>query len=173
MTKIVSFTENIVSLIKISEEFRSRPYICPAGKATIGYGSTFYENGVKVTMNDPAITEQRATRLMLNTLKPIAQWVDAYTPDTVTQGMFDAVGDFIYNVGIGQFKTSSLCKKINANPFDPTIGTSFMQWVYGGDGSHNGKDDDGDGQIDEAGEKAKLRGLVIRNEARVKLYFSK
>lgn len=170
--KITSFSPQVLSLIELSEGFRAKPYICPAGKPTIGFGSTFYENGTKVTMKDKSITRLRAIDLALWHLKPIALQVDSYTPDNITQGMFDAIGDFIYNVGIGNFKTSTLCKKINANPFDPTIGTSFMAWIFGGDGTHNGIDDDGDGLIDEAGEKQRLKGLVTRNEARVKMYFS-
>ena len=47
--------ELAASLCKQFEGFRSKPYLCPANVATIGYGSTYYANGVKVTLNDPLI----------------------------------------------------------------------------------------------------------------------
>ena len=48
----------------------------------------------------------------------------------------------------------------------------FRRWVYGGNGMHNGKDDDGDGLIDEPGEKMKEPGLITRRENEIKLYYS-
>lgn len=152
------------------EGFSSVPYICPAGVPTIGYGATFYEDGRKVTMKDPAITKERALVLLKFHMTHFSTTVDSYVTDAVSQTQFDSLVDFAFNAGLGALKSSTLLKKVNANPNDPTIGAEFAKWVYGGDGSHNGVDDDGDGLIDEAGEKQRLKGLVNRRAGEAKLY---
>lgn len=171
--KVKNVSKGCVSLIKMFEGFSSKPYICPANCKTIGYGSTFYEDGRKVSMSDPAISEERAEQILRHTLVSFEQQVDSMTRDDITQNQFDALVDFAYNAGVGALKSSSLLKKVNANPNDPTIANSFMAWVFGGDGTKNKVDDDGDGLIDEAGEKKKLGGLVNRRKAQVELYFRK
>lgn len=158
-------------LAEISEGCFLKAYQCPAKVWTIGIGCTYYEDGTRVKEGD-VITRERAVKLYLNVLEPIEKFVDSVTVDTITQGQFDANVDFAFNCGSPEYKMSSLLKKVNANPNDPTIANSFRQWVYGGDGSHNKVDDDGDGLVDEAGEKQKLKGLVTRNERRIMLYYT-
>ncbi len=46
-----------------------KPYLCPAGVATIGYGNTFYESGVRVTLSDAPVTKARAEELMRCTIR--------------------------------------------------------------------------------------------------------
>lgn len=53
-----------LDIIAEFEGFSPVPYLCPAGRATIGYGNTFYEDGRSVTMNDGAITEPQAKRML-------------------------------------------------------------------------------------------------------------
>ena len=140
---------------------------------TIGFGNTFYEDGTKVKLTDPAITKERAIKILQVAMSYFEKQVDSYTTDKVNQNQFDALVDFAYNAGVGALKASTLLKKVNANPNDPTIANEFMKWVFGGDGTKNKKDDDGDGLIDEAGEKQKLNGLVNRRKAESDLYFIK
>ena len=47
-------------LIAQFEGLRLKPYLCSAGVPTIGYGSTFYPSGRKVTMQDKPITQETA-----------------------------------------------------------------------------------------------------------------
>ena len=53
-----------LDIIAEFEGFSPVPYLCPAGIPTIGYGSTFYEDGRKVSMSDSAITEPQAKRML-------------------------------------------------------------------------------------------------------------
>lgn len=172
MAKITKISSKGIALIKKYEGFYSKPYICPAGVPTIGYGTTYYPNGTKVTMKDPAITEIQATNLLIDNLATYEKSVDSFVRDDINQNKFDALVVFCYNVGVGNLKSSSLLKKVNINPNDPTIKDSFLKWVFGGDGTHNNVDDDGDGQVDEAGEKKKLNGLLKRRTDEANLYFS-
>jgi lysozyme len=77
--------------------------------------------------------------------------VDSFCRDDINQNQFDALVSFAYNLGVGNLKSSTLLKKVNANPSDPTIRDEFMKWVNGG-----GK---------------KLPGLVKRRQAEADLYF--
>lgn len=108
------------------------PYLCPAKVPTIGYGTTFYEDGTKVRLSDPAITKERALQLLRYHMNHFAQTVDSYTTDAVNQQQFDALVDFAYNLGTNALKGSTLLKKVNLNPSDPAIPVEFSRWVNAG-----------------------------------------
>lgn len=118
-------------MIKKFEGFSSKPYKCPAGIPTIGYGSTFYENGTKVTMKDAPITEEKATELLKNVVNNFAQEVNKLIKVKVTQNQFDALVDFAYNLGIGNLGSSTLLKKVNASAFTEAA-DQFPRWNKAG-----------------------------------------
>jgi len=153
MEKITNASSNCINLVKKFEGWSSKPYKCPAGIPTIGYGNTFYENGTKVSMNDPAITEERGIELLKHELHKFAKYVDSYCRDDINQFQFDALVSFCYNLGPANLKNSTLLKKVNANPTDPSIRDEFMKWTKAG------------GKV--------LKGLVTRRTAEADLYFSK
>jgi lysozyme len=129
--KITKTSAAGINLIKKFEGFSSKPYPDPATGGvpfTIGYGSTYYEDGRKVTMADTPITEDRATKLLAQLLDHYERGVDSLCRDDIGQNQFDALVCFAYNVGIGALKGSTLLKKLNANPNDPTIKDEFLRW---------------------------------------------
>lgn len=101
MSKITNIGRNGLKLIKYFESFFSKPYICPAGVCTIGYGTTrYFETKAKVTLKDTPITEAEANRLLLGDINTIyAPLVDKLCRDDLTQNEFDAVCSFVYNAG--------------------------------------------------------------------------
>lgn len=141
-----------LTLIKRYEGFSSKPYLCPAGIPTIGYGSTYYENNQKVKLTDPPITEDWALELLLNNLVLYEKSVDSMVVSSINQNQFDALVSFCYNVGITNFRRSTLLKLVNNNPSDPKIGIQFGRWIRA-----NGK---------------VLAGLVKRRKNEADLYFS-
>lgn len=151
MSKITKVSDDCINLIKQYEGFRSKAYLCPAGIPTIGYGSTFYENGQKVKIGDPEINEERATQLLKHMLEKFEQYVDSYCRDDINQHQFDALVSFCYNVGPQNLKSSTLLKKVNLNPIDESIKVEFGKWTKGG-----GKT---------------LPGLVKRRKSESDLYF--
>lgn len=140
-----------IALIKQFEGFVGKPYLCPAGVPTIGFGATYYLDGKKVTLQDAPITEAAGHDLLINMLGRFEKAVDASCRDDLTQNQFDALVSFTYNLGEGNLKSSTLLKKVNADPNDPTIRDEFMKWVKAG------------GKV--------LPGLVKRREAEANLYF--
>ena len=152
MAKIIKISKTGLDLIKQHEGFCSEPYLCPASVGTIGYGSTYYEDGTKVKLGDPPITQERAEKLLASVLVQYEKAVDSFARDDITQEQFDALVCFAYNVGIGALKTSTLLRKVNTNPSDPTIKDEFLRW-------------------NKAAGKV-LKGLTKRREEEAKLYFS-
>lgn len=120
-------SENCYKLIKKYEGFSSKPYKCPAGIPTIGYGSTFYLNGNKVTMKDTPISEEVALSILFSVVEDFSKKVEKLLKVPVNQNQFDALVDFSYNLGIGNFQKSTLLKLINNKDF---IGASkqFKKW---------------------------------------------
>lgn len=146
-------TEEGISLIKKYEGCKLTAYKCPAGVWTIGYGNTFYEDGSTVKPGDK-ITQERADQLFRNILeKKFLEPVRKLIVSDINDNMFSAIVSFTYNVGIGNLKSSTLLKKVNANPNDQTISLEFKKWVKSA------------GKV--------LPGLVRRRESESDLYFKK
>jgi lysozyme len=125
--------EIAASLCKQYEGFRSKPYLCPAGVATIGYGSTYYSDGRKVTLQDPLMDEPAASALLMYELQ------HTYLPGALrncpilatNERRLNAVVDFCYNLGIGRLQTSTLKRKINAQDWEGAK-EELMKWNKGG-----------------------------------------
>lgn len=160
--------ELATSLIKKSEGCYLTAYLCPAGKWTIGYGHT---NNVK---KGDKITLGKAYEFLNEDIKETCQLFNHYLRQTkLNIYQYAAFIDFTFNVGIGRVINSLVFKAMMANPNDTKIKDLFLNWVYGGDGSHNGIDDDCDGIVDEPGEKKRLPGIVTRRFNEANLYFTK
>lgn len=126
-----------------------RPYLCPAGVPTIGFGATFYENGRRVTLADPPITRERAEELLLWNLTHVyLPGVLRLCPGVTDPTRLAALVDFAFNLGTGNLQASTLRKRVNAERWD-LAPAEFRKWVRGG------------GKV--------LRGLVLRREAEVEL----
>ena len=119
-------------LIKQFEGLVLKPYLCSANVPTIGYGNTFYENGVKVKMSDAQITKQRAEELLKINADRFASKVANLLKKEVTQNQFNALVSFAYNVGSGALASSTLLKLVNINPNDGNIAKEFLKWNKGG-----------------------------------------
>ena len=132
-------------LIKQFEGLRLEAYLCPAGIWTIGYGHT---SGVSP---NSFITIQEADEYLHRDVATIEMQLNKLNL-ILRQCQWDAIVSFVFNVGIGNFKSSTLLAKIRINPDDNSIMDEFLRWVYA-----NGK---------------VMRGLQKRRLTEMKLYFS-
>lgn len=114
-------------LIKSFEGLKLEAYRCSANKETIGFGSTFYEDGTPVKMGD-VITKERADKLFEIISDSFAAKVRPLIKSNVNANQFSSLVSFAYNCGINNLKSSTLLKKVNANPNDPTIEAEFAKW---------------------------------------------
>lgn len=120
-----------LAIVKKYEGLRLKPYLCPAGVPTIGWGSTIYPDGRAVTLRDSEITTQQAGDILLATMTKYEDAVNRYVRVPINQNEFDALVDFAYNVGIGNLQSSTLLKKVNAGDLVGASG-EFGKWIHGG-----------------------------------------
>lgn len=133
------------SLCRRFEGCYLRPYLCPAGVATIGYGSTRYEDGRKVMLTDPPITKQRAEDLLMHQLRTVyLRQTVGLCPGADTPARLAALIDFAYNLGGSNLKASTLRRRVNAGDWDD-VPPQLLRW-------------------NKAGGKV-LRGLTLRRKA--------
>ena len=136
-----------MALIKGHESYRDTAYLCPGGVWTIGYGHT---SGVR---EGQRCTPEDAERWLRQDVAAAEREVSFQTEGVpLRQCQYDALVSFVYNLGAGNFRKSTLLKKVRANPDSPSIRDEFGRWIYGG------------GRV--------LPGLVARREAEADLYFS-
>lgn len=93
---------------------------------TIGYGHS--AGDVRAGMR---ITKEKAEELLKRDLFFVEKFVNGI-PKVKTQGQFDALVSFTYNVGVGKLKRSTLLKKIMHDASTAEIQSEFMKWVYSG-----------------------------------------
>ncbi len=121
-----------LDLIKEFEGFSSKPYRCPAGVATIGYGTTYYSNGTHVKMSDKAISKKKATQMLRYQVDSIyGAAVNRYTKVELTQSQFDALTSFAYNLGNGALRSSTLLRKLNEGKYT-RASKEFLKWNRAG-----------------------------------------
>lgn len=114
------------------EGLRLRPYLCPAGVATVGYGSTRYLDGRAVQLVDAPITDAHAEVLLVDSLRRVyLPAVLQLCPAVDDPRRLAALLDFTYNVGAGNLKVSTLRRKVNAGDW-AAVPIELLKWVRGG-----------------------------------------
>lgn len=113
------------AIIKEFEGFRAVAYLCQANVWTVGYGTTRI-NGKPVTEN-VKITTQEAELFLEQDLKVFEDAVNQNVSVELNQNEFDALVSFVYNVGVGNFKKSTLLKKLNASK-KAEAADEFLKW---------------------------------------------
>lgn len=121
-----------VGLVKKFEGLELKAYKDSVGVVTIGYGST----GPHVFMGQ-VITESQAEALLIKDLSRFESGVTELVKVPLTQNQFDALVSFSFNLGLGNLKSSTLLKKLNAKDY---IGASkeFERWNKAGGKVLNG-----------------------------------
>ena len=117
-----------LELIMKWEGFKAKPYYCPAGVPTIGYGTTVYPNGRKVAMSDVTITTEQAMSYLKFDCAKFERVVSDLVKSNINENQFSALVSFAYNLGGGALSKSTLLKKVNADPDDVTIAAEFLKY---------------------------------------------
>jgi lysozyme len=134
-----------LALMKKAEGFRSQTYRDVAGIPTIGYGHRLlpgepFPNG---------IGEAQAAEILLSDVRHAEQAVERLVKVSLSQGRFDALVDFVFNLGAERLAASSLLKDLNAGKYDAAAG-QFLLWDHAG--------------------KSELPALKARREAEMQLW---
>jgi lysozyme len=123
----MKFSAAGMELLKKSEGFRNRVYLDVAGLPTIGYGhrllhSDSFPNG---------IDEPQAANLLACDVRDAEQAVQRMVKVPLTQGQFDALVDFCFNLGAGRLAPSTLLKSLNAGRYDDAA-EQLLRWDHAG-----------------------------------------
>jgi lysozyme len=138
-----------VDLARRFEGCRLRPYLCPAGVPTIGYGATRYADGRPVQLTDPPMTQAGAEAMLLASVRgTYLPAVLVLCPGVTDPRRLAALIDFTFNLGAGSLRSSTLRKRVNANRWGD-VPTELARWVRAG------------GRV--------LPGLVLRRQAEADL----
>lgn len=132
-------------LIKTFEGYFQRPYLCPAGYPTVGYGHLIRE-GEDFSQG---LTEEEANALLRKDIGHYESAVLRLIHVPLNQSQFDALVSFTYNLGPGALQRSSMRQKINREEHEE-VPREMMKWVWA------------------AGKK--LKGLIRRRQAEGLMY---
>lgn len=135
-----------LALIKEFEGLRLEAYLCPAGVWTIGWGHT---KGVK---KGDRIDISTAEKYLKEDIEEAERGIEKLVKVKLDDNQFSALVSFVFNFGETKFRSSTLLRVINTDPYSPNVAVQFRRWVYA------------DGKISQ--------GLIRRREAEVKLYQS-
>ena len=114
-----------LDLIKHFEGCELYAYKCPAGVWTIGYGHT---KGVEPGMQ---ITEQDAEDMLKEELIEYESYINDLVTVGLNQNQFDAMVSWVYNLGAGNLKASTLLKVLNAGDY-AGVPAQIMRWNKAG-----------------------------------------
>lgn len=133
----------LISLIKRFEGCSLKPYYCPAGILTIGWGATGHGVSNAITWTQTEADDRLrtdASKFLIGTKKLLPN---------LSGNRLVACADFAYNLGLGSLKNSTLRRKILLNDYNGVI-VQFMRW-------------------NKAGGKV-LKGLDLRRKAEILLF---
>lgn len=140
-----------LELVKRFEGYSPRPYLCPAMVWTIGWGTTRYPWGKRVTPLDAHATPDKADSWLEHELMKAELAVIRYTTVWLNEVQRAALASFVYNLGAGAFRASTLRRRLNSGDWED-VPYQLSRWNKAG------------GRV--------LRGLVIRRKAEADMWIS-
>jgi len=139
----MNVSDKAIKMIIHHEGLRLKPYRCPAKLWTIGVGHVLYPDQGKMAINERdgyqlrpednrVFTQEEVNNILKADLKRFEQGVDKYITTQLTQGMFDALVSFSFNVGLGTLQRSTLRMKLNRGDKDGAAEELLKYCMAGG-----------------------------------------
>lgn len=135
-------SKECIESIKRDEGVRLRPYRCPALLWTVGVGHVIDPNHIRVPLNerknlpipdgwDRTLSMAEVDAILAADLAIFERGVLRLCPKDLTQGRFDALVSFSFNVGLGNLQRSTIRMKHNRGDFAGAA-EAFMAWTKAG-----------------------------------------
>ncbi len=135
-------SKDAIEGIKKDEGVRLRPYRCPALLWTVGVGHVIDPNHIRVKFDerkglgipdgwDRTLAMDEVNDILAKDLATFERGVLRLCPEGLTQGRFDALVSFSFNVGLGNLQRSTIRMKHNRGDFDGAA-EGFMAWTKAG-----------------------------------------
>jgi lysozyme len=123
-----------LTLTKLSEGWVNHLYNDAVGYCTIGYGHLIKKS--KCSGQEPVefsngIDKKRGEEILTGDLASSEYAVMTMVKANLSDGQYAALADFVFNVGSGNFRSSTLLRVVNANQLD-RVSTQFHLWVVAG-----------------------------------------
>ena len=144
-----NITQNGLDIIKLFEGFSSTIYTCAAGYPTIGYGHVVKPDERRHFSS--GITREQAETLLRQDVETAERAVLRLITVPLTDGQFDALVSFTFNLGAAALQRSTLRRKVNRGDH-ASVPAEFKKWVWAGG--------------------RKLRGLMRRRTTEINLFLS-
>lgn len=120
----MNVSDKAIKMIQHHEGIRNKPYRCPANLWTIGVGHVLYPEQGKLKLDERMsvplrpednriFTQEEINSILRSDLSRFEQGVSKLITVPLTQGMFDALVSFSFNVGLGTLQRSTLRTKLN------------------------------------------------------------
>jgi len=138
----VKVSKEAIEGIKKDEGVRTKPYRCPALLWTVGVGHVIDQNHIRVKFDDRknlpipdgwdrVLSMAEVDALLAQDLSTFERGVLRLCPSGLTQGRFDALVSFSFNVGLGNLQRSTISMKHNRGDFEGAA-EGFMAWTKAG-----------------------------------------
>jgi len=121
-----SYSDRGLALTKSFEGLRLEAYQDCAGNWTIGYG-----HAGPTVLPGQSISEAEAAKMLQADLANAVAYVNHAVQAVISQGQFDAMVDFCFNAGRGNFAQSTLLRKVNSGDLRGAA-VQFTLWVHAG-----------------------------------------
>jgi lysozyme len=145
----MEFSAAGMALLKRSEGFRGRVYLDTGGVPTIGWGHRL----LHPDSFPDGVDERLAAHMLACDVDDAEEAVEHLVKVPLTQGQFDALVDFVFNLGPTRLCNSTLLKDLNAGHYDDAAG-QLLRWDHGM----------------EAGKEVELADLEARRKEEVALW---
>jgi lysozyme len=116
-----------LALLKRSEGFRAKVYLDVVGIPTIGYGHRLLHGQSFPT----GIDEEFGATILADDVHEAEQSVKRLVRVSLTQGQFDALVDFVFNLGAVRLGASTLLIELNAGHYDAAA-EQLLRWDHTG-----------------------------------------
>jgi lysozyme len=136
----MKISDKCLEMIRHHEGVRYRPYRCPAKLWTVGVGHVLYPEQGKLPLDrrgDYALldkdnrqfSKEEVDGILRNDLARFERGVAQYCPVSLSQGQFDALVSFSFNLGLGTLQRSTLRQKILRGD---AAEDEFLRYTIGG-----------------------------------------
>ena len=138
----MNVSDKTIHMIKHHEGVKTRPYQCPALLWTVGVGHVIDPTHARVPIAerkalpipagwDRTLSMEEVDDILKKDLNRFESGVHRLCPGEITQGQFDALVSFAFNVGLGNLQNSTLRMKHNRKDFDGAA-DEFLKWNKAG-----------------------------------------
>ena len=120
-----------LDLIKHYEGFSSAPYKCPAGYWTVAYGAIWGIHGTRVDEDHPDVSKEQGNQLLRRDVGRSEKAVLRLIKVPLSDGQFDSLCSFVFNLGSGALQSSTLRRRLNRGAYEEAA-NEFPRWVFAG-----------------------------------------